>query len=100
VRDVGTVGDGKSVRDRQRKEGAMKSCKVIYPRNAQKKWAQAFEKDLDALMEKYNMERWASGYEIETGLRDIAYEKRLWRHAKDNGLENCNSTKGEGDEDS
>jgi len=51
----------------------MKSCKVVYPRTGHKR-EQEFERDLDALMAKYSMERWASGCEIKTQLRDIAYE--------------------------
>ena len=40
------------------------------------------EKELEALLERYGWHRWASGRNLETGIRDIAYEKEepgLWR---------------------
>ena len=35
---------------------------------------EALEKLLDALMDKLGLDRWASGYDLEEGIRDIAYE--------------------------
>jgi len=53
----------------------MKSCKVVYERTGGKR-EQEFERELDALMEKHCMERWASGCEIDTQMRDIAYRQK------------------------
>jgi len=53
----------------------MKSCKITYKRTGGKRERQ-FEKELDALMERYSMKRWASGCDIDTQIRDIAYEQK------------------------
>lgn len=33
-----------------------------------------FEKELDQLIEKYGLSRWASGYNPKTEIRDIAFD--------------------------
>jgi len=53
----------------------MKSCKVVYKRTGGKR-EREFERELDALMDKYSMERWASGYARRTQMRDLAYEPK------------------------
>ena len=34
-----------------------------------------FEKELEKLFEKYGYKRWASGYDLNSGVRDLWFEK-------------------------
>lgn len=53
---------------------ALQDVKVFYesPRHT---IYNKFEAELDALMEKFGLERWASGLELSTHRRDIAYDR-------------------------
>ena len=37
--------------------------------------AMAFERELDQLCKRYELYRWASGQEVDTEIRDIAYDR-------------------------